>query len=109
MLTMNWPNDMPPYRKDLSDLWKSIPEHSNVPINSFYSEENIYSNMKKHEKFEFVFPKDVMQTWTPKSVSNIRFSEKAMMLCKASLMDNLDNFHKILKCSEPEEALELGR
>jgi len=106
---MKWPNNMPPCRKDLANLWKSVPESQSVPVNKFYATKHIYTNLNRHDGFEFVFPEFVKQSWTPEFASNIEFSEKAIMLCKASLMDSATNFFTILTSKKPADAKKLGR
>ncbi len=69
---------------DLKNNWQNLDEQDVI---AFYSEKSNYypsfSNFWVHDTFEFVIPE-----WCGKFAGNsvpIKFSEKAIMLCKASL------------------------
>jgi ribA/ribD-fused uncharacterized protein len=93
----------------LIKLWKSIKEERKVI--GFYEhvgEHASFSNFyDKHPPFYFQIPKYCgLQSG---KICNIQFSEKAIMLCKASLMGDTKTFNLILKAPNPYIAKKLGR
>ena len=100
---------------DLNKIWDSTSSFKaddgscTIPITKFYNETKLngsFSNHFKHEAFDFVFPAEFFNENTknkfPKTVS-CEFSEKAIMVCKALLMEDYDTFVKINETNDPEE------
>ncbi len=94
---------------DLVSMWKSIDGEQKVI--AFYSNNANYypcfSNFWKHELFDFVIPEwcgEFAGTSVP-----VEFSEKAIMLCKASLFHDLKIFNQIIKADTPMKTKKLGR
>lgn len=68
-----------------------------------------FSNFFWHPEFEFVIPESCRRCdGVPRSVG-CAFSEKAIMLCKASVMGDLGSFHAIERAQDPAQAKALGR
>lgn len=94
--------------EDLVKKWKTISTKQSVI--GFYSNNNSYpefSNFYKHIKFKFIIPE-----WCGICANReveIDFTEKAIMLCKASIMDDELSFNKIIKSNKPMEVKMLGR
>ena len=99
----------------LKEYWKSIDGKKDVLV--FYSSVqlkensppyNFFSNFWIHkDPYNFTIP-EWCGTFKNKKVQ-ITFAEKAIMLCKASLMDNKEAFYKILDCKTPFGCKKLGR
>ena len=92
----------------LNLIWKEY--KSKEEIVSFYTDNTndrycCFSNFWRHKPFIFRIPCGILKD---KEV-DIHFSEKAIMLCKASLMEDCDTFDKILKSKTPMESKRLGR
>lgn len=84
-----------------------------MSIIPFYSHKhskiyNIFSNFYIHEPFEFIFPEYAQKPEFPNSVM-CECSEKAIMLIKAILMNDLIIFNMIIHNSEPSKIKILGR
>lgn len=95
--------------QDLKYKWNNIKNKQQVV--KFYSHKNgkyiCFSNFYKHEPFEFIIPE-----WCGKFANtkvSVEFSEKAIMLCKASLFSDSDIFNKIIQTNIPIETKKLGR
>ena len=95
---------------DLIVRWKSYTEPQQVTI--FYQDNPQYqnacfSNFYRHKPFTFTIPDEC----GPASGDNvlIYFSEKAIMLCKASLMGDMKTYQKIKYANTPRMAKILGR
>ena len=84
----------------LSLFWKSIKNPQSVI--SFYSHNNgvyrSFSNFYIHDPFNFNIPCGIFTN----SIEIIQFSEKAIMLCKASLMGDEEIFRRIRICDNPK-------
>lgn len=97
-------------KKELKQLWKSINTEKEVVLFYGHNEKNDYkefSNFWPHEPFDFIIPE-----WCGMFAGNsysVEFSEKAIMLCKASLFLDSDYFYKILKADTPQNCKALGR
>ena len=96
--------------KTLTSYWKSLPVQKKVI--GFYSDKSTFfpyfSNFYvQNTPFTFKIPE-----WCGMMANEeirIKFSEKAIMLCKASLMNDLDAYENIKNCNTPEETKKLGR
>jgi ribA/ribD-fused uncharacterized protein len=95
--------------KKLKYYWKSIPNQ--LLVVGFYSHNSdvfpFFSNFYIHEPFKFTIPE-----WCGIFRGNtvdINFSEKAIMLCKASLMGDIKSYESIKKSLDPFETKNLGR
>ena len=97
--------------ENLRTQWKNITDPVSVIV--FYSHApgkkyNFFSNFWKHkEDFEFTVPE-----WCGKFSNykvTVNFSEKLIMLCKASFMEDEESFHKINLAKTPSECKKLGR
>lgn len=95
---------------ELKKIWKKIPgEHKIIKFNSEYDDElfSCFSNLHIHNTFSFELP-----SWCGiygGDKINVESSEKAIMLCKASLMNDPDSFIEILKCSNQHKVKSLGK
>ena len=94
---------------DLLVKWKSFDKEKKVI--AFYSDKSDYypcfSNFFRHKPFNFIIPK-----WCGKFAGTsvpVEFSEKAIMLCKASLFSDEIKFHEIRLANTPMKAKQLGR
>tara|TARA_B100000029_G_C17494403_1_gene930305 strand:+ start:391 stop:963 length:573 start_codon:yes stop_codon:yes gene_type:complete len=91
----------------LSSFWKSI-KHPQ-PVIGFYSHNNgdyrSFSNFYTHRPFNFNIPCGSFSD----RIEKITFSEKAIMLCKASLMGDEVTYRSIRNCDNPKDTKELGR
>jgi len=91
-------------------IWKNMKGVQNVV--GFYSHKSSsphpsFSNFYNHKPFCFTIPE-----WCGIMANihvDIDFSEKAIMLCKASLMGDQETFNKILSAKTPADAKKLGR
>jgi ribA/ribD-fused uncharacterized protein len=96
-------------------LWKTIDPSSHVV--PFYGQNEgkygCFSNFYRHASFPFVIPECCrpreLQEAGRSVVVHVSFSEKAIMLCKASIMKDYDTFDLILDARSPREAKRLGR
>ena len=94
----------------LKSLWKNLKGEQNVI--GFYSHNSTnpypsFSNFYQHSPFPFTIP-----SWCGSMANmhvDIDFSEKAIMLCKSSLMGDSETFIKILNAKTPQQAKKLGR
>ena len=95
--------------QNLIKTWSKIPGEHHVI--AFYLEKHplygCFSNFYRHYPFIFTIPDwcGLMAGFQTK----IEFSEKAIMLCKASLMNDPNSFNKILVANNPSSVKELGR
>jgi len=91
----------------LSLFWKSIKNPQSVI--SFYSHNNgdyrSFSNFYIHHPFNINIPCGIFAN----RIEIIQFSEKAIMLCKASLMGDEEIYQRIKICDNPKNTKELGR
>eukprot|EP00931_Biecheleriopsis_adriatica_P111803 TRINITY_DN86277_c0_g1_i1.p1 TRINITY_DN86277_c0_g1~~TRINITY_DN86277_c0_g1_i1.p1 ORF type:complete len:222 (+),score=54.80 TRINITY_DN86277_c0_g1_i1:47-667(+) len=67
-----------------------------------------FSNFYQADAFSFELPDFAQRPGFDKTV-RCEFSEKAIMLMKASIMEDLDTFNKIKVCKDPAAAKALGR
>lgn len=95
--------------QNLIKTWSKIPDKHNVI--AFYLDNNhlygCFSNFYLHYPFNFIIPDwcGLMAGFQAK----IEFSEKAIILCKASLMNDQESFNKILVSNNASSIKELGR
>lgn len=89
--------------------WKLLPKQKQII--GFYSHNSdffpYFSNFYIQEPFTFKIPKwcGVMANDTV----TVKYSEKAIMLCKASLMGDIETYQNIKKSENPTETKKLGR
>lgn len=93
----------------LQNYWKSFNgKHNIILFNSSSSGKyKCFSNYWKHKPFYFTIP-----SWCGKyanTIISITFSEKAIMLCKASLFNDDKYFNLIYKAKTPTIVKQLGR
>mmetsp|Transcript_56273 Transcript_56273/g.129202 ORF Transcript_56273/g.129202 Transcript_56273/m.129202 type:complete len:308 (-) Transcript_56273:249-1172(-) len=121
-MTMSWPR----HRRqtafmraaELRELWENVAEHGfELPTIEFYGhisgQHRSFSNFFEHAPFTFTVPgacgaADLIASGRPASVP-VAFSEKAIMLCKASVMRDYASYDQILRASTPRKAKALGR
>lgn len=92
---------------DLKNRWEKSDGQSVI---TFYSINSLYpsfSNFWTHDAFDFTIP-DWCGKFAGETIS-IKFSEKAIMLCKASLFDDDVMFRKIQNAKTPRDAKKLGK
>ena len=95
--------------KRLISYWKKL--ETQPKVIGFYSKNSevfpFFSNFYSHQPFNFTIPEwcGIMRGNT----EQIEFAEKAIMLCKASLMKDIPSYKKIKKTNDPLEAKKLGR
>ena len=103
---------------DLLGLWLNSAAHGfDTPVVEFYSHKHgpyrSFSNFLEHESFKFCIPEVCNSTDLTSSgrdaLVDIRFAEKAIMLCKASLMRDYVTYDRILCSQTSQEAKALGR
>lgn len=100
---------------DLHCIWQSTVVEE--PVISFYSHRQgdyrCFSNFFVHAPFSFVIPEccnALALTESGRSVNvQISFTEKAIMLCKASIMQDYIAFDRILHAQSPNDAKRMGR
>jgi len=104
--------------QDLNNLWQNFRAAGLVrPIIEFYSHVTgafvCFSNFYQHEPFTFTIPefcgRALLEQAGRQSTVQIQYSEKAIMLCKASLMQDYQAYDQILAASSPRKAKSLGR
>ena len=97
-------------RDDLKKIWKLKTTQEEVVLFYGHNEKNTYyqfSNFWRHKPFNFIIPK-----WCGIFGGNsysVEFTEKAIMLCKASLFSDSEYFNKILIADTPQMCKALGR
>ena len=95
--------------EDLKNFWKRFDDKP-YPVSVFYGYNNsnpCFSNFYRQTPFVFTIP-----AWCgtyAKTPVLIDYSEKAIMLCKASLMNDTTTYLKILNCEKPDRCKLLGR
>merc|ERR1719498_1697424 len=99
---------------DLMTKWKSMPMPCGADVITFYSNkistQNRYasfSNFYRHRPIPFTIP-----SWCgcrKNEVVEVDFSERSIMLCKASLFEDDIAFDAIKKAKAPEACKKLGR
>jgi ribA/ribD-fused uncharacterized protein len=106
----------------LKALWAecgSSPPAESFPTVEFYGHRpasgalRCFSNFYEHPPFDFVVPPScgaeaLVAAGRPHRVP-VTFTEKAIMLCKASIMGDYKTYDKILAAASPQEAKALGR
>lgn len=95
--------------KELKNMWADM--HGIHPVKLFFSEKSgheyeCFSNFYI-SNFKFQIP-DFCPLYT-EQIFEVECSEKAIMLCKASLMGDGVSFRKILLVQTPKESKRLGR
>lgn len=99
----------------LRSKWSSINEEKEVV--SFYGQSmgpyGCFSNFYTHEEFLFEIPyccdrENLQKQGLPACVP-VKHTEKAIMLCKASLMGDYDTYRMLLQTEEPGQCKSLGR
>lgn len=105
-------------REELRGLWADVAQHGfELPAVTFYGHTSgpnrAFSNFFEHAPFEFVVPECCgvaeLKAAGRATAHQVEFSEKAIMLCKATLMGDYFTFDAISRASSPKEAKELGR
>ena len=100
---------------DLRDLWRRTSVAPGSEVVLFYghhdaAEKPWFSNFFRHDDTPFTFS---IPAWCGiyggQETVPIEFSEKAIMLCKASLMGDADVFARVASAETPAEAKRLGR
>jgi ribA/ribD-fused uncharacterized protein len=92
----------------LNKMWKSIKEeHKVIGFYSHVGEYAGFSNFYNNNPFYYKIPENC--GIHSGKICHIQFSEKAIMLCKASLMGDTKTFNLILKAKTPFIAKKLGR
>lgn len=91
-------------RADLLPLWSSLRRSKVLPFYSDKAGANFreFSNFYSHTGFAFDIPPSVWREGYPKSVE-VRFSEKAIMLCKAVLFDDREMFDQMVLSTRPAQ------
>ena len=102
---------MSPTPAELWDVWRRTPYDRGVLL--FYghhacADEPWFSNFYEHSPFAFAIPPWCGMYGKQETVP-IEFSEKAIMLCKASLMGDKETFASVAAAQTPAEAKRLGR
>ena len=106
----------------LKALWAecgSSPPAASIPTVEFYGHRpasgalRCFSNFYEHSPFDFVVPPScgaeaLVAAGRPHRVP-VTFTEKAIMLCKASIMGDYKTYDQILEAASPQEAKALGR
>jgi ribA/ribD-fused uncharacterized protein len=106
----------------LKALWAecgSSPPAESFPTVEFYGHRpasgalRCFSNFYEHPPFDFVVPTScgaeaLVAAGRPYRVP-VTFTEKAIMLCKASIMGDYKTYDQILAAASPQEAKALGR
>jgi len=94
--------------EELKQLWN---KYSNPEVVVFYSQKDrdlgCFSNFYNHSEIQMTIPE-----WCGifgNQCISFNFSEKAIMLCKASLMGDKESFKLIMKAQSPIEAKHMGR
>lgn len=94
--------------KNLLKTWSKIPGQHPVIIFSLnhHTLYGCFSNFYKHKPFLFKIPNwcGIMAGFE----AEIEFSEKAILLCKASLMNDILSFNKILSNTNPYYQLKIN-
>ena len=95
---------------DLVNKWKSLSAPCDVHVISFYSNKmsNKYasfSNFYRHRPIPFVIPCGSKAG----EIVEVEFSEKSIMLCKASLFNDNFAFEAIRNATSPANCKKLGR
>lgn len=67
-----------------------------------------FSNFYITQPYEYELPSFVYNSLLPKKIT-CNCSEKAIMACKASLMNDIDTFYKIITSNEPNTIKNYGR
>jgi len=103
-----------PCAADFMNRWRSMPMPYGGHVITFYShairEDNKYasfSNFYAHRRIPFVIP-----SWCGSrrgETIEVEFSEKSIMLCKASLFGDNFTFEEIKKAKSPAQCKRLGR
>lgn len=103
---------MSPTPAELFDTWRGTAVGGEA-VQLFYghhdrADDPWFSNFYVHEPFDFAIP-----PWCGvhggQETAPIEFSEKAIMLCKASLMGDAETFARVAAAQTPAEAKRLGR
>ena len=97
--------------ESLVRTWKDMPHTPDALLFYGHSNKNEYgylSNFYVHEPFAFEIPA-WCGVYAGCSTAPITFAEKAIMLCKASLMGDTATYARIEAAATPGEAKKLGR
>jgi ribA/ribD-fused uncharacterized protein len=101
----------------LRQQWQAFGAGSVVKVLGFYSHSNghyrSFSNFFEHEPIPFEIPlcagrEELRASGRPHLVQ-VRFTEKAIMLCKASAMGDYPMYDQILRADTPRQVKALGR
>ena len=104
---------------DLRTFWRDVlgAEGFELPVLAFYGHSEgphrAFSNFFEHGPFDFELPEacgraSLVASGRTASI-RITFSEKAIMLCKAAVMNDLRSFDAITRAVTPAEVKKLGR
>lgn len=109
-----------PPPSELQSIWRG--NHADAldctyPVIAFYGHKNgpyrSFSNFYQHEPFVFVVPEacnmDKLTQMGCDVTVPCTFSEKAIMLCKAAIMEDYETYRKIHQAPTPQEVKQLGR
>lgn len=105
--------------RELRELWSDVAAHGfELPTVEFYGHTSCrphpyFSNFFEHPAFEFTVPDscgaaELVASGREPTVF-VTFGEKAIMLCKASVMRDYDMFDAIKGATNPRKAKGLGR
>ena len=102
-------------KSTLNKYWKKFKGNSNVV--GFYKPDHprlgCLSNFYIHDPQIFTVPHfcwgTTMQASGLSQSVNVKYSEKSIMLCKASLMNDPESYQKIIDSTNPEDTKSLGR
>ena len=102
----------------LVQIWKVTKLKSDDKVISFYSQHNkpygCFSNFYKTKKQtiftvpDFCWTEIMQSSGLPQSIP-VGYSEKSIMLCKASLMGDPTQYQMIIDSSNPKQTKDLGR
>lgn len=95
----------------LKRTWETMLDTKDVLLFHGHSDENVYgymSNFYQHDEFAFTIPA-WCGVYAGRKTTPIAFAEKAIMLCKASLMGDEATYARIEAAESPSEAKRLGR
>ena len=104
--------------RELREVWRDVAAHGlSLPVVEFYGHTNgnyrSFSNFYEHEPFTFEVPASCSRAELVAAGRSatvpVTFSEKAIMLCKASAMQDYRTYERIVNARNPKEAKALGR
>jgi ribA/ribD-fused uncharacterized protein len=93
-------------KENIYKYWEELSGINNDPIITFYKEKEDYGYFSNFYRESFNFE---LKDGKYKGIYPVEFSEKAIMLSKAALMDDPDSFKEILNSKSPMDSKKLGR